>query len=202
MILESILTTIGQDGRVNLAPMGPMLTNPAAMSVHDDDPGFILRPYEGSTTLKNLLATRRATIHVCDDVELFARAAIGELHDVESRVSQTSDQQYAVLHQCHRWFQVTIDSVVETPPRYEMTCGLNASAIVNPFFGFNRAKHAVIEAAILATRVHLLEPNEIRSQLAVLKSPAEKTAGPSEQAAFDLLVRTIDRRITEHWGGR
>ena len=33
------------------------------------------------------------------------------------------------------------------------------------FFGFNRAKHAVLEAAILATRVELLPADEILSEL-------------------------------------
>ncbi|MEL6106856.1 MAG: DUF447 domain-containing protein [Planctomycetota bacterium] len=202
MILESIVTTVGVDGRVNVAPMGPVLTNPAAMSAHVGDPGFILRPFEGSTTLKNLLATRRATIHVSDDAELFAHAAIGEIHDVESRVALTPDLHFAVLHQCHRWFQVAIESIVDSPPRYEMTCGIRATSIANPFFGFNRAKHAVIEAAILATRVHLMEPKEIRSQLAALKVPVDKTSGPAERAAYDLLTRTIEQRITENRGGR
>ena len=32
------------------------------------------------------------------------------------------------------------------------------SGRLRDFFGFNRAKHAVIEAAILATRIDFLEP--------------------------------------------
>ncbi|MGE0378382.1 MAG: DUF447 domain-containing protein, partial [Planctomycetaceae bacterium] len=55
------------------------------------------------------------------------------------------------------------------------------------FFGFNRAKHAVLEGAILATRVHLLPRDEILAEFARLASPVEKTAGPREQQAFQLL---------------
>ncbi|MEO1527499.1 MAG: DUF447 domain-containing protein [Planctomycetota bacterium] len=197
MILESIVSTVATDGRVNLAPMGPLLSHPEAMSNAVGDPGFVLRPFEGSTTFDNLITTRRATIHVSDDAELFAKAAIGELTDTESRVRKTDDGDFATLLNCHRWFRVTVEEVHSTPPRFEMNCVVLESGIEKPFFGFNRAKHAVLEAAILATRVHLLEAEELRTQLAALESPVEKTAGPSERTAFRLLADTIDRRIRE-----
>ena len=60
------------------------------------------------------------------------------------------------------------------------------------FFGFNRAKHAVVEAAILATRVHLLTDTDILQQLTSLKTPVKKTAGPSELEAFELLERYVE----------
>jgi hypothetical protein len=59
------------------------------------------------------------------------------------------------------------------------------------FFGFNRAKHAVLEAAILATRLHLLPLRDVESQLAALRVLVEKTAGPREREAFELIVRYV-----------
>jgi hypothetical protein len=54
-------------------------------------------------------------------------------------------------------------------------------------FGFNRAKHAVLEAAILATRTHLIPPAEIEKEFERLRVIVNKTAGPQETEAFALL---------------
>jgi uncharacterized protein len=66
---------------------------------------------------------------------------------------------------------------------------------VRDFFGFNRAKNAVIEAAILATRVRLLKPKQIREELAKLASPVDKTAGDQERRAFDFLKQYIESAL-------
>jgi hypothetical protein len=55
------------------------------------------------------------------------------------------------------------------------------------WFGFHRARHAVLEAAILATRFHLLPADEIAREFARLKVIVDKTAGPAELEAFALL---------------
>jgi hypothetical protein len=196
VILESIVTTIGKDGQVNVAPMGPVVTHPDAMqSSESEDPGFVLRPFEGSRTLRNLKSQRRATIHVTDDAGLFADAAVGRLGNPSAMVRISKHGQWAILKHCHRWFAVEIISVVETPPRYEMRCRVVDSAIQSPFFGFNRAKHAVIEAAILATRTHLISQEEIESQLKALRPLVEKTAGDRERQAFESLSTEIAERI-------
>ena len=55
------------------------------------------------------------------------------------------------------------------------------------FFGFNRAKHAVVEAAILATRTAFLPREEIEAEFAKLAVIVGKTGGPQETEAFDFL---------------
>jgi hypothetical protein len=196
VILESIVSTVGVDHQVNLAPMGPWLSNPVAMqSLDTADPGFVLRPFEGSRTFENLKRTLRATIHVTDDAALFARAAIGRVSDPSHLVRAAEDGPWAILKRCHRWFAVEITSVSETPPRYEMHCRVIDSAIEAPFFGFNRAKHAIIEAAILATRTHLIAADEVTRQLDALRPLVEKTAGPIERDAFEMLTDEIHNRI-------
>ena len=64
---------------------------------------------------------------------------------------------------------------------------LVGSGELRPFLGFNRAKHAVLEAAILATRVGILPDDEIRREMERLAVPVEKTAGAEEREAFELL---------------
>ena len=59
------------------------------------------------------------------------------------------------------------------------------------FIGFNRARHAVLEAAIYATRVHMLAREYLESELARLQVIVDKTAGPDERDAMSLLADYI-----------
>lgn len=187
MILESIVTTIDREGRVNIAPMGPIVRPPAE---GETLPSFCLRPYEGSRTCGNLLATGTAVIHVTDDVLLLARAAIGNVDATGlTCMAENASPSHVRLRDCHRWFAIEVTHAGGKAPRHELIAKCIAEGIVRPFFGFNRAKHAVIEAAILATRIGMIDPTQIHDDLERLRIPVEKTAGPDEFAAFEL-VRT------------
>jgi hypothetical protein len=52
------------------------------------------------------------------------------------------------------------------------------------FQGFNRAQAAVIEAAVLVSRLHLLPRAEIETELTRLEIIVGKTAGPAEAEAW------------------
>lgn len=196
MILESLVTTVDAAGRVNLAPMGPIVMGD--LTSNDlGDVRFRLRPFVSSRTFANLNVTRRAVIHVSDDAMTFARAAVGQIDDdeVATLVRRLDNTDWSPMIDCHRWFAVEIESIDHDDLKSQMDCRIVRSEVVRPFFGFNRAKHAVLEAAIVATRTHLLPADEIRAQLDRLRPLIDKTAGPREHAAFDLLTRTIDERI-------
>ncbi|QDV65275.1 DUF447 domain-containing protein [Crateriforma conspicua] len=190
MILESLVTTIDQNGHLNLAPMGPVVDGPQLRR-------FVLRPYQGSTTCANLLETGRATIHVCDDVSLFAKTAIGSI-DADALVvpvTTADGEGFWRLKRCHRWFAVAVTDISGGDPKYEMQTRMVASGIQDPFFGFNRAKHAVIEACILATRIHLLDAQDIRDQMKTFAVAVTKTGGKIEQQAFAAIADFIDQRM-------
>ena len=194
MILESIVTTANADGHVNLAPMGPQVDERSAP--HWDR--FILKPFTSSMTYANLADTGVAVIHITDDVNLFARAAIDTIdhHEaLETYVRRIDNTPRWALRDCHRWFAVEVESQMVNGPRAEMTCHVIESQVVRPFFGFNRAKHAVIEAAILATRVHLIPAASLREQLEHLQPLVDKTGGAAEREAFDMLRKTIHARL-------
>lgn len=198
MILESIVTSVNRAGELNVAPMGPRVDQMPS-SEAPQDAIFTLRPFESSRTFQNLIETRKAVIHVTDDVELFAKAAVDAI-DPELAIQWVRPIEgtpWRVLRDCHRWFAVSIESIHGEGPRRDMRCRVEQSAVVRPFFGFNRAKHAVIEAAILATRTHLLPIESIDGELSRLQPLIDKTAGPSEQKAFEFLRRTIHERIAD-----
>ena len=63
------------------------------------------------------------------------------------------------------------------------------------FCGFNRAQHAVLEAAILATRVERLPADEIFAQLDRLRPLVEKTGGAAEERAWAFLDQFFRARL-------
>lgn len=194
MILESIVTTVGLDGRANIAPLGPIvLPSISAGGL----PTFCLRPYDGSRTCGNLLATGKAVIHVSDDVLLLAQTAIGNV-DPQGLVCavQGVGTGYMRLIDCHRWFAIEVTQYGGTPPRHELIAACVAEGVVRPFFGFNRAKHAVIEAAILATRIGLIDADSICQELQRLRIPVDKTAGADERQAFELIESYVNQRLS------
>ena len=197
MILESIVTTVDPSGHVNIAPMGPEVDETGA----NDWGRFILKPFETSTTYKNLMNNGRAVVHVSDDARLFARAAVETIgHEEAARryVRPLDDPSWWVLVDCHRWFAVEVESKIEDGPRARLQCRVVDTATVRPFFGFCRAKHAVIEAAILATRVHLIPSDSLIEQLERLQPLIEKTGGDAEREAFEMLSETIHARIAQN----
>ena len=76
--------------------------------------------------------------------------------------------------------------------RVRMQAEVVAAHRLRDFFGFNRAMHAVVEAAILATRTALLPREEIAREYEKLAVLVEKTGGPREREAFALLRRYVD----------
>jgi hypothetical protein len=187
MILEGLLTTIDADGSPHLAPMGPHVNGA-------DFPTFVLRPFPLSQTCQNLLRERQGVLHVTDDALLIARAAVGEVSPLPPMRSATSIAGH-VLVDCHRYFEFRVTDVDSSEERVRLTARvLFAGRGQREWFGFNRARHAVVEAAILATRVHLLPREQIEAELRVLAAIVQKTGGADEQAAMRLLREHVGSR--------
>ena len=182
MIVEGVVTSIDSSGQLNVAPMGPI--------VHGDFESLTLRPFQTSTTFQNLQQTRSGVFHVVDDVTLLAQTAVGQLTDEpETRPADIIDGR--VLADCCRWFEFRVTDCDVSDQRAALQADIVATGEVRPFFGFNRARHAVLEAAILATRVHRLDKQMITDQLDVLKSAVDKTGGVAESEAFAMLQNHV-----------
>jgi uncharacterized protein len=178
MIIETIVTSMAEDGAVNVAPMG----------VEWGDDVIVLKPFLETTTYRNLLATGAAVVNLTDDVRLFATAAISnpQYPTVPATVVRG-----VVLADCCSWREVKVRSVDSTPPRSRIETEVVHRGLRREFIGFNRARHAVLEAAIYATRLHLLPRAFIESEMARLQVIVDKTAGPDELEAMALLAEYV-----------
>jgi hypothetical protein len=178
LILEGIVVSRDEHGVVNIAPMGPR--------VDRELNHFVLRPFQTAKTFRNLKSTARCTFQVTDDVLLLARAAVG-LVDPPPQLTAIGGFECPRLADTCRWFALEVESIEELDERSSIRCSVVSHGNVRPFWGFNRAKHAVLEAAILATRVGILPADDIRREMERLSIPVQKTAGHQELEAFDLL---------------
>jgi hypothetical protein len=186
MLLEGIVTTLNADSSPHLAPMGPIV-----------DAGFtrlLLRPYRTSVTYQNLKRTLQGVLHVTDDVELFARAAVGQLVELPPLVVAKSIDGVILEDTC-RWYAFRIIAIDDGDERTEIVAETVDQGRVRDFFGFNRAKHAVIEAAILATRTDFLAASHIQAEFDRLAIPVEKTGSHRERNAFDFLRKYLREQI-------
>lgn len=184
MILEGILSTTSASNAMHVAPMGP--------DVSEDFDHWTLKPYQSSATFSNLQRVPSAVFHVTDDSLLLARAVLGRAsewpHDVIPSVG-------FVLHGVSRWFSLQITDWNLDAERAIATAKVIDSRWVRPFFGWNRAKHAVLETAILASRVHLLRAEMLSDEIRRYESWVQKTGGSREREAFELLRDYIQEQI-------
>ena len=181
MIIESIVTTVALDGAVNCAPMGVDWDG-------TDEGAIVLKPFLETATYRNATATRTAVVNIVDDVRVFARAAIS--NPVYPTVAATVIRG-AVLAECCAWRELQITSIDSTPPRARIETRTVHRGTSREFIGFNRARYAVLEMAIYATRLHLLPRDFVDSELARLQVIVDKTAGPREREAMALLTDFI-----------
>lgn len=185
-ILEGVVTTLDADQSVHVAPMGPI--------VDDRMERLWLRPFRTSTTFQNIKRTGAGVFHVTDDVELIARAAIGQLQ-VVPRVLPAEKFPGAVLADACRWYAFDVESLDDSAERTSLVARIVDQGVQREFLGFNRGKNAVIEAAILATRVHLLDAEQLLAEFDRLAAPVVKTGAAEEHRAFNLLRDYVHQRL-------
>ncbi|MCL6552787.1 MAG: DUF447 family protein [Firmicutes bacterium] len=179
-IIECIVTTMSTEGRVNFAPMGIVWALPA----------LVIRPYTTTTTYHNLRATRQAVVHLTDDVLVFAVTA---LTDASWPWHPAQRVRGAILDDACAAFEVAVDDVVEQGTRAWVPCRVVHEQWMRPFLGFNRARGAVIEATILATRLPWLPATQVTQELHRLADIVDRTGGAREREALAFVAEYVRR---------
>jgi uncharacterized protein len=181
VILETIVTTVDAGGSINFAPMG----------VEWGEETVVLKPFLETTTFRNVSATGAAVVNLTDDAMLFAQGAISSPQFPSFPASVVRG---VVLDAVCSWRELEVVAIDATPPRSRIDTRVVYRGVRREFLGFNRARHAVLEAAILATRTHLLPAEQIQEEYARLQIIVDKTAGPREREAMELLTDYVRSR--------
>jgi hypothetical protein len=178
MIRETIVTTADRAGHVHIAPIG----------IIADAEGWIIAPFRPSTTLDNLRAVPFAVANFTDDVRVFAGCLTGrEQWPTTAAVDVPVPRLADVLTHA----ELAVVRVDEDDQRPRFHCRTVRSASHAPFAGFNRAQSAVIEAAILVSRLDFLPRDKVEREIAYLESAVQKTAGPAEAEAWVWLTDKV-----------
>jgi hypothetical protein len=178
MIRETIVTTMNPEGTVHIAPLG----------IIADGDGWIIAPFRPSTTLENLRELPYAVANHTDDVRIFAGCLTGR-RDWPVTPSDCVPVPRLATALAHAELAVT--EVADDAQRPRFRCRVVHQAAHAPFQGFNRAQAAVIEAAILVSRLHMLPRDKVEAEIAYLGIAVAKTASAAEQEAWDWLMEKI-----------
>ena len=178
MILEGVITTRNEDGAAHITPMG---FRRAANRVS-------IAPFAPSTTLDNLRRDGRAVMNLVDDVRVIAGCLTGRRSWPLERAAVIDGWQLA---SCLAHLELEVEDIEDDRERPRFVCRVVHEANHAPFAGFNRAQAAVLEAAILYSRVDWLDPAKLASEMAYLSIAVGKTAGPRERTAWEWLVAAM-----------
>jgi hypothetical protein len=188
VIRETIITTMAPDGRVHIAPIG----------IIQDGDGWIIAPFRPSATLDNLRANPHAVANHTDDVLVFAGCLTGRR---DWPLRPAAKVPGSVLEQSLAHAELAVERVTEDEQRPRFHCRVVHEETHGPFKGFNRAQAAVIEAAILVSRLHMLPWEKVDREIAYLEIAIGKTAGPREQQAWDWLMERVAAQREEESEG-
>lgn len=189
MISETVVTTRREDGSPHVAPMG----------IHHEGGALVLAPFRPSGTLRNLLRERCAVINYTDDVRIFAGCLTGH-HDWPLCPASVIDGLRLCDTLAHA--EVEIIRVEENDVRPRLHARVVYEQSHRPFQGFNRAQAAVVEAAILVSRLRMLTEEKVDSEIDYLRIAFNKTAGERERVAWDWLMQAIERHRMKLRGGQ
>lgn len=178
-IRETILTTVDAAGHVHIAPLG----------IIADGGHWIIAPFRPSQTLDNLAKVPFAVANYTDDVRVFAGCLTGrkDWPTVQLGNCPVPRMEAALAHSV-----LHVERFSDDPVRPRFLCSIASQQNHAPFTGFNRAKAAVLELAILTSRLNMLPREKIESEIAYLSIAIEKTAGPEEQEAWDWLMERVN----------
>jgi uncharacterized protein len=188
MIRECIITTLSSASEPHIVPMGVIWREGVP----------ILAPFHPSRTLENLREHPYAVINHSDDVRVFAGGVTGR-RDWPVRPAQVV--RGVILESALSHQEIEVAHVEEDLARPRFHCRVVHEAAHAAFRGFNRAQAAVIEGAILISRLELLPLEKIEREMDYLAIAIEKTAGPVEREAFEWLNTRFQEFRRERGGG-
>lgn len=178
-IRESIVTTLNADGTAHIAPLGVIVE--ASL--------LVIAPFHPSTTLENLRRHGFACVNYTIDVRVFAGCVTHRRRDWPVLPAERTQGWRLVGALAHS--EVVVEEVVADELRPRFRCRSVHEAEHAPFLGFNRAQAAVLEGAILVSRLHMLPAEKIAAEMRYLQIAVDKTAGEAEREAWGWLLEAV-----------
>jgi hypothetical protein len=180
MIRECVVTTIDATGHIHIAPLGLI----------EDGEHWVIAPFRPSATLHNLKSVPFATANYVDDVRIIAGCLTGRR---DWPIADAPGHPVPRLAAALAHAELAVARVEEDETRPRFFCRVSKVETHAPFRGLNRGKAAVLEAAILVSRLSMLPRDRVERELAHLAIAVEKTAGPDEREAWSWLAAAVEQ---------
>ncbi len=178
MIREAVICTLAADGQAHISPLGYR-----TRGAH-----VLLAPFVPSKTLDNLQRQPQAVLNFTDDVRIIAGALTGRRQWPTLPAHQVAVPRLA---NCLAHWELEVTHFHADVTRPEFECRIVKAANHAPFLGFNRAQAAVLELAILVSRLDWLAPEKVLLEMNYLRIAVVKTGGPMETEAWTWLERAV-----------
>lgn len=180
VIFETVVTTVAADGKPHIAPMG----------VRYRGDQVVLMPFKPSTTLANILATRCAVLNIVTDTRVFAGCVTGR----RDWPTEPTEKIAGVRLACAlSHVEMKLAELVDDGQRPVLHMARVHEVAHAAFAGFNRAQAAVIEGAVLVSRLHMLPAQKVDSEMAYQQIAIDKTAAAAEHEAWGWLLEAVRR---------
>lgn len=179
LIIETIVTTRSRSGEIHIAPLG---------LIQREDK-WIIAPFTPSQTLDNLKENPCAVANHVDDVRIFAGCVTGRKKWPFNRAEKVDG---GVLKAAMSHWELKVESMEDDDVRPRFICRSVFTRGHKPWGGFNRAQAAVLEAAVLVTRLKMLPKEKVESELEYLQIAISKTAGERELEAWGWLMEKVE----------
>lgn len=189
-IYETVVTTVDAAGTPHVAPMGARYRTRA-----DGRAGVVLMPFKPSTTLDNIVATGGAVLNIVTDTRVFATCVTGRRDPALLRLQPALQVAGQRLDCALRHLELALAEQQDDAQRPVLQLAVVHVAEHAPFIGLNRAQAAVIEAAVLVSRLHLLPAEKVLREMAYLQIAVDKTASAGEHEAWGWLRAAVDAHL-------
>ena len=184
VIYEIVISTVAPDGTPHVAPMGVRYRRTEAGS------DVILMPFKPSTTLANIVADGHAVLNIVTDTRVFAGSVTGR----RTWPLQPAERIAGVRLACAlNHVELALAELQDDPQRPVLRMARVFEANHAPYVGFNRAQAAVIEGAVLVSRLHMLPATKVDTEMNYLQIAIDKTAGLEEREAWGWLTEAVAR---------
>ena len=145
-------------------------------------------PFKPSTTHDNVIASGHAVLNIVTDTRVFAGCVTGR-REWPTRAAERIPGVRLVCALSH--VELKLDERLDDAQRPVLRMARVHEVSHAPFAGFNRAQAAVIEAAVLVSRLRMLPASKVDAEMAYLQIAIDKTAGPEEREAWAWLGEAV-----------
>ena len=178
-VRETLVTTKNADESIKVSPLG----------VYIDDKILKLKPFKPSKSLENILRNESGVINYVDDVRIFASCITNR--EIQINFKKVSKIDCSRIEKAISHTEFIVKDIKDDNQRPTIICEPINEETHKMFYGFNRAKSAIIELCILASRLGIIEDSKIKKEISYLKIAIEKTAGENELEAWNWLIEYI-----------